>query len=126
MSSLGEQLKLAREEKGISLECIADTLKISKKYLEALEEDNFSVFPAPVYAKGFLNNYAKFLGLDPQVILDQYNRLMLPKNEIFNSMTRIRKRTTTQVKRGRVFTLLIIVIITIICLIVLYIFRNSM
>lgn len=126
MSSLGEQLKLVRESKGISLEDVADTLKISKKYLEALEENSFNVLPAPIYVRGFLSNYAKFLGLDPQAILDQYNRLMLPKDEIFNGVTRLRKRTTRQVKRSRVFTLLMIVIITIICLVILYVFRNNM
>ena len=125
MSSLGEQLRLVRESKGISLDYVSDTLKISKRYLEALEEDSFNVLPAPIYVRGFLGNYAKFLGLDPQTILDQYNRLMLPKNEIFNSVTRLKKRTTRQVKRDRVLTLLLIVIITIICLVILYVFRNS-
>lgn len=125
MSSLGEQLRLTRESKGISLEYAADTLKISKRYLEALEEDSFNVLPAQIYVRGFLNNYAKFLGLDPVAILDQYNRLMLPKNEIFNGVARLKKRTTRQVKRSRVFTLLMIAIITIICLIVLYVFRNN-
>ncbi len=125
MSSLGEQLRLVREEKGISLEHAADTLKISKRYLSALEEDSFNVLPAEIYVKGFLSNYAKFLGLDPQTIVDQYNRLMLPKNEIFNSVTRLKKRTTRQVKRSRIFTLLLIVVIAIICLVILYIFRNS-
>lgn len=126
MSSLGEQLRLVRESKGISLDYVANTLKISKKYLEALEEDSFNVLPAPIYVKGFLSNYAKFLGLDPKTVLDQYSRLMLPREEIFNGgVARLRKRTTRQVKRGRVFTLLIIAIITIIFLVVLYIFKNN-
>ncbi len=91
MSSLGEQLKLARESKGISLEYVADTLKISKKYLEALEENSFNVFPAQIYVRGFLSNYAKFLSLDPKAILDQYNRLTLPKDEVFNGIARLKK-----------------------------------
>lgn len=125
MSSLGEQLKLTRESKGISLDYAADTLKISKRYLEALEENSFNVLPAQIYVRGFLSSYAKFLGLDPKVILDQYNKLMLPRNEILNGSVRLKKRTTREVKRGRVFTLLVIVIIAIVCIIVLYVFKNS-
>lgn len=125
MPSLGEQLKLTRESKGISLDYAAETLKISKRYLVALEENSFNILPAQIYVRGFLSNYAKFLGLDPKGILDQYNKLLLPKNEILNDSVRLKKRTTRQVKRGRVFTLLTIVIITIIFIIVLYIFRNS-
>jgi cytoskeletal protein RodZ len=42
------------------------------RYLEALEEDRFEVLPAPVFAKGFLRQYARFVGLDPDDVVNHY------------------------------------------------------
>jgi cytoskeletal protein RodZ len=43
--------------------------RIPRKYLEALELENYGILPAPVYARGFLRSYAGYLGLDPQELL---------------------------------------------------------
>ena len=75
MASIGEQLREARVAQNKSLEELSSDTNISKKYLEALETDNYDEFPAEVYTKGFLKNYAKNLGLDVQSILDDYKKL---------------------------------------------------
>jgi cytoskeletal protein RodZ len=66
MGQLGELLKEARQNKGVSLEKVEEEIKIRTKYLQALEEGDFSVMPPEVYIKGFLRNYAIYLGLDPE------------------------------------------------------------
>ena len=66
MPSMGEVLREARYRLNVSLEEAEEYTKVRKKYLIALEEDDYSELPAPVYARGFLQLYAEFLGIDPQ------------------------------------------------------------
>jgi len=68
----GAWLRRQRELREISLREIADTTKISIRYLQALEQDRFDVLPAPVFAKGFLREYARFVGLDPDEVVNSY------------------------------------------------------
>jgi len=72
MGQLGELLKEARQSKEVSLEEVEEELRIRKKYLQALEEEDFSIMPPEVYVKGFLRNYAIYLGLDPEEVRDLY------------------------------------------------------
>ncbi|MBI3980242.1 MAG: helix-turn-helix domain-containing protein [Chloroflexi bacterium] len=67
--TLGETLRRARESRGLSLEDAEQATKIRKKYLRALEDGLLGELPAPVYARGFVRNYATFLGLDPVAML---------------------------------------------------------
>jgi len=64
MESAGEQLKKIRLEKGISLEQVHKKTKVHLKILQAIEEDNL-ISLSPVYIRGFLKIYCKFLGLNP-------------------------------------------------------------
>jgi cytoskeletal protein RodZ len=70
--SLGAWLRQQREARGVSLRDIADASKISLRYLEALERDRLDVLPAPVFAKGFLREYARVVGLDPDEAVNLY------------------------------------------------------
>ncbi|MBD2845219.1 helix-turn-helix domain-containing protein [Paenibacillus sp. IB182496] len=74
MSDLGELLKKAREEKGLSLEDIQDLTKIRKRYLEAIEEGNYKVLPGTFYVRAFVKNYAETVGLDSEEVLRLYNK----------------------------------------------------
>src|SRR2546425_243227 len=69
MSPLGETLQRARLSRGITFEEAERVTRISRKYLEALELENFSILPAPVFARGFLRSYADYLGLDAADLL---------------------------------------------------------
>ena len=71
--TLGQQLKREREEKKISLEKIANDLKINKKYLSALESERLQDLPAGVYARNYFKAYAEYLNLNVDEILKQYN-----------------------------------------------------
>jgi cytoskeletal protein RodZ len=69
---IGETLQLARERKGVDLYRAERDTKIRLRYLSALEDGTYEDLPAPVYTKGFLRNYAIYLGLDPDEILERW------------------------------------------------------
>src|SRR3954469_13223087 len=64
MASFGERIKREREMRGVSLEEIAESTKIGKRNLEALETEDFDKLPGGIFNKGFVRAYAKYLGLD--------------------------------------------------------------
>lgn len=70
--SFGAWLRHQREARSVSLREIADNSKISLRYLEALEQDRFDVLPAPVFARGFLREYARVVGLNADEVVNLY------------------------------------------------------
>jgi len=66
MKSVGEILKQKRNEQGLLLEDASTQLKIHERYLKALEEGNYRIFASNIQLKGFLRNYAEFLGLNKE------------------------------------------------------------
>src|ERR1019366_10543781 len=72
--SLPERLLTARERKGVDLYRAERDTKIRARYLAALERGDYRELPGAVYTKGFLRNYALYLGLDPDEILLQWRR----------------------------------------------------
>lgn len=73
MGELAERLCAAREEKGLSLDEAAEATKIPLRYLQALEAESLDEFSSDVHARGFLRNYAGYLGLDSEETLDLYD-----------------------------------------------------
>ena len=71
--SLGERFRAAREQRGLTLSEVAEHLRIRSVYLAAIEEENWSAIGAPVYTRGFLRTYARYLGLDPEEAVAQFN-----------------------------------------------------
>ena len=71
--SLGERFRAAREQRGLTLSDVAEHVRIRSVYLAAIEEDNWKAIGAPVYIRGFLRTYARFLGLDPEEAVSQFN-----------------------------------------------------
>lgn len=72
MFEIGPTLREARVRKRLTILQVAEDTKIRSKYLQALENEEFSELPGDAYAKGFLRSYATYLGLDAQIILDEY------------------------------------------------------
>lgn len=68
----GEDLRREREMREISIREISETTKISTRFLEAIEQGEFSSLPAPVFTRGFIREYASYLGLDAEEIVDRY------------------------------------------------------
>lgn len=73
MDEIGQILREARENKGLSLDDVQASIRINTRYLQALEAGEYDALPTPVHVRGFLRNYARHLGLDPQPLLDRYN-----------------------------------------------------
>ncbi|HLY15114.1 MAG TPA: helix-turn-helix domain-containing protein, partial [Candidatus Limnocylindrales bacterium] len=74
LASLPERLLTARERKGVDLFRAERDTKIRARYLAALERGDYRELPGAVYTKGFLRNYALYLGLDPDEVLLQWRR----------------------------------------------------
>src|SRR5678815_2603090 len=72
--SLPDRLAAARERKGVDLYRAERDTKIRARYLAALERGDYRELPGAVYTKGFLRNYALYLGLDPDEVLLQWRR----------------------------------------------------
>jgi cytoskeletal protein RodZ len=69
--ALPERLYAARERKGVDLYRAERDTKIRARYLAALERGDWKELPGAVYTKGFLRNYALYLGLEPEDVLRQ-------------------------------------------------------
>jgi len=71
-ATFGEELRKEREIRGISLKEIADSTKISKRFLELIEKNDFDSLPAPVFTRGFVREYARYLGLNSDEMVSRY------------------------------------------------------
>jgi len=72
---LGDVLKNARENRGLTLDEVALETKIQKRYLEDLEKEDFEDMPGKVYERGFLRTYAEALGLDVKEVLELHDEI---------------------------------------------------
>ena len=73
-TSFGEQLRLAREARGITLREISEQTRISTRYLEAIESDDYKRLPGGIFNKSFIKAYAKYIGFDEKEALEAYAR----------------------------------------------------
>ncbi|CAM5788631.1 MULTISPECIES: RodZ domain-containing protein [Brevibacillus] len=91
MSELGQVLKEAREEKGITLDDIQRITKIQRRYLEAIERGHLHVLPGHFYARAFIKSYAEAVGLDPNHIMSHFQS-DLPAQPPQEQLERLRRR----------------------------------
>jgi cytoskeletal protein RodZ len=73
MPALGERFRAARDARGLTLSDVSEQIRIRSVYLAAIEEENWTAIGAPVYVRGFLRTYARFLGLDPEEVVAAFN-----------------------------------------------------
>jgi len=72
MGEFGKELQSERVNRGIEIEQISDSTKISSRYLTALEEDQFEQLPGGVFNKGIVRSYARIVGLDEDFWVSRY------------------------------------------------------
>src|SRR5215510_5088893 len=72
MATLGQQLKQSREEKGISLQEIAESTHISIRFLQAIENDAYDVLPGGVFNRAFVRKFARQVGFDEEQAVNLY------------------------------------------------------
>lgn len=97
LTSFGEELRREREIRGISLKEIADSTKISKRFLEAIERNDHLALPAPAFTRGFVREYARYVGLSAEEMVNRYNfavaaddRIEKPPEIVKNPQTPVR------------------------------------
>jgi cytoskeleton protein RodZ len=85
MGAFGDRLRREREMRGITLDEITESTKVSRRHLEALEGEHFDQLPGGVFNKGFVRAYARFLGIDEDQAVADYsaasNELPEPENK---------------------------------------------
>jgi cytoskeleton protein RodZ len=74
MPALGEEFRSAREARGITLSEVAEQIHIRSVYLNAIENEEWAAIGAPVYVRGFIRTYARFLGLDAEDAVARFNQ----------------------------------------------------
>lgn len=74
MKTVGKMLQEARTTKGLTPQDVERAIKIREKYIIAIETDDFSSLPSPSYAKGFVRNYAEYLGLPTDAMMAFFRR----------------------------------------------------
>src|SRR6187431_3004324 len=76
MQTIGERLEEARKRKGISVREAAEITKIRGDYLQKFESNSFDIDLPPLYIRGFLRTYARFLDLDPERIASDVDAVL--------------------------------------------------
>lgn len=126
--SFGAWLKSQREIREISLREISDVTKINLRYLEALEQDRFSVLPAEVFARGFLREYAKYVGLDPDEVVNYFRAAQQdsePESRAPDQATPSRLHSSTQWAYGVVLTAGVLALFGVVALVSFWAERRS-
>jgi cytoskeletal protein RodZ len=78
---IGERLREARMRQKIDIADVEAATKIRAKYLRGLENEEFGLLPGNTFVKTFLRTYAEYLGLDPQLLLEEYRASYEPRAE---------------------------------------------
>ncbi len=114
-TSIGEKLRLARETRGIALRDISEQTRISMRYLEAIESDDYRRLPGGIFNRSFIRAYAKHIGYDEQEALEEYSTMMHERgestDEVSNRQARSLVYTDNGGQRSPLMTLLLLVII---------------
>jgi len=117
--SIGEKLRLARETRGIALRDISDQTRISMRYLEAIESDDYRRLPGGIFNRSFIRAYAKFIGYDEDQAIDEYARTLRERGEPDeeSSTKPYKSMVYTENNRSPVMTLVLaLVILTVLSL----------
>jgi cytoskeletal protein RodZ len=73
MPGLGDEFRVAREARHLSPSDVSEQIHIRSVYLQSIEDEDWSAIAAPVYVRGFIRTYARFLGLDPESAVERFN-----------------------------------------------------
>ena len=114
-ASIGEQLRLAREERGIGLREICEQTRISVHYLEAIEANDYKRLPGGVFNRSFIKAYAKCVGYDEREAIEGYTRYLREHGEssddINTTPLHSKVYTDTPATRSPVLTVVLAIVI---------------
>jgi cytoskeleton protein RodZ len=114
-ATIGEQLRLAREGRGIPLREISDQTRISMHYLEAIESNDYKRLPGGIFNRSFVKAYAKYVGFDEKEAVDAYTRYMRDAgdaaDDIVTTPLHSKVYTDTPATRSPVLTVVLAIVI---------------
>ncbi len=106
MNEFGHILRESREAKGLTIKDVQQEIRINPVYIDALEQGAYDTLPTPVHVRGFLRNYARFLGLDPEPLLERYEQQLghePPPPAVLDSSEKTRPRTIIPPRQDQPF-----------------------
>lgn len=118
---IGQILREAREAKQITLDEVAEKTKIQKRYLLAIEENNFKALPGRFYARAFIKEYALMLDLDADLLLQHFDADHIPKEEPVQYTSVRRSRRAREPKSTTIFSMLPTVIVVLLIVGILFV-----
>ncbi len=136
MKEIGEKLKIAREEQGVSIEEAASDLNLRASQIENIEEGNLKAFKDVFYLKYFIRDYAKYLGLNEEDIIDEFNEYFfdatskIPIKEIEKASVQKKKMdrekivspyTYTEKPKSKLIPIIVGLIIALLVVLIVYI-----
>lgn len=133
MKNIGLKLKEKRLQNGLSIDEVAEDLKMRPTQIENIEEGNKDEFKDVFYLKYFIRDYAKYLGLDSEKILDEFNEYLFDetskipvdlikdaKKEKVDALQKVSPYTAKVSKKNRIPKLVICGIAAIVLIIIVY------
>ena len=121
----GQLLKEARKKTRRRYKRLSSELSIPEKYLEALEENNFSIMAGPTYVKGYLRAYAKKLDLDPETVIAAFDRYLKDQRRLEKKGIKKEQKNETKKKVSYIYALIFFLIASITLLIAFIPERNN-
>jgi cytoskeletal protein RodZ len=113
--TIGEQLRLAREERGVPLREVSDQTRISIHYLEAIETNDYKRLPGGIFNRSFVKAYARYVGYDEKVAVEAYTRYMRDQgdtgDEVASTPYHSKVYTDTPATRSPVLTVVLTIVI---------------
>jgi cytoskeletal protein RodZ len=113
--SIGEQLRLAREQRGIPLREISDQTRIAVRYLEAIESNDYKRLPGGIFNKSFIRAYAKCVGYNEHSAIEAYTRYLREQGEsaddVATTPLHSKVYTDTPATRSPILTVILTIVI---------------
>ncbi len=113
LPSVGDTLKSLREQKNFGTIDIANNLHLDTKVIEALEQDNYEKLPDPIYVRGYIRNYSKFVGGDANALVKLYDRQRIANEPEIIPEIKHPSQTSSSDKPVKAFTYLLTLVLVI-------------
>jgi cytoskeleton protein RodZ len=113
--TIGEQLRQAREERGVPLREVSDQTRISIHYLEFIEANEFNRLPGGIFNRSFVKAYARYVGVDEKEAIESYTRFMRAQGdtgeEVASTPYHSKVYTDTPATRSPILTVVMTIVI---------------
>lgn len=95
---LGQEFRVRRQERGLTVSFIASDLRISERYLAAIEDEDYELIGGHVYVTGFMRNYASYLGLDADALIQRYHAETVKQDMVLDFQGPAEEALPTKIK----------------------------